>query len=448
MNWERLREKVLDEIYPEEDELEDARETYRRISDFIQREYGLETHFAGSTSRETCMKGDKDIDIFVLFPEDTDRQELEDRGLELGKNTFKEFEGEFEVDYAEHPYTKGEIDGHEVEIVPCFDVEAENIQSAVDRTPHHSRWVQENLSEEQRKDVVILKKFLKNAGLYGSSLKVRGFSGYLCEILISEFGSFQELVESAQDWKEEKLLDPEKHHESLSKKLNDKFSEDSLVVVDPVDPERNVASVLSTENYAKFVYRCWEFSEDPGLSFFQKKEADWTEFELKQEVQGRGDFIAVEFERPNEVDDLVYPQMRKFMRLLTKKLEKHDFRIFESGFHADNELVRFFFEVEMDLPEVEELRGPKVFHNSKHLKQFSSKYKNTFVREDRLYAKKEREFTNAKEFIQDFLEDDVQELKAKGVPNHIADRIVNYSFFDVMEGDEEWLNYLAEELNL
>jgi tRNA nucleotidyltransferase (CCA-adding enzyme) len=447
MNWERLREKVLDGTYPEEEELNDAREIYQKISDLIGEEYGLETHFAGSTSRETCMNGDKDIDIFVLFPEDTDRKDLEERGLEIGKNVFQEFDGDFEVDYAEHPYTKGEINGHEVEIVPCFDVKAENIRSAVDRTPHHSRWVQQNLSVEERKDVVILKKFLKKGGLYGSSLKVRGFSGYLCEILISEFGGFQELIEEAQDWEEEKILDPGRHHENLPGDLEDKFSADSLVVIDPVDPERNVASVLSTENYARFVYRCWDFSRDPGLSFFQKSEKEWTDFELKQEIEGRGDFLAVKLERPKEVDDLVYPQMRKFMRLLRKKLEKHDFRIFESGFHADEGKVRFFFELEMNLPEVEELKGPRVFHNSRHLEQFTSKYENTFVKEDRLTAKTEREYTNAKKFVQSFLDDDARELKEKGVPNHIADRIVEYSFFDPMD-DEKWLNYLAEELNL
>ena len=449
MNWKRLRQKVLEEIYPDEEELEEARAVYQEISDFIAEEYNLETHFAGSTSRGTCMKGDKDLDIFVLFPEDTDRQELEEKGLELGKKTFENFNGEFQVDYAEHPYTKGEIQSHEVEIVPCFDVEPENIQSAVDRTPHHSRWIKGNLEDEERNDVVILKKFLKEQGLYGSSLKIEGFSGYLCEILVSEFGGFQSLAENAKNWGEEEIIDPANHHNGeLPEDLKNKFSEDSLVVIDPVDPERNVASVLSTENYAKFVYRCWQFSENPGLSYFQEGEKDWTEFELKQEIDGRGNFIAVEFARPNEVDDLVYPQMRKFMRLLTKKLEKHDFRIFESGFHSDEEKIRLFFELEIDLPAIEELRGPKVFHNSRHLEEFSSKYENTFIRGERVYAKTERDFTNAKEFLQDFLDEDAQSLKSKGVPSHIADRIVEYRFFDVREGNEKWLNYLAEELNL
>ena len=449
MNWPRLREKILEEVYPEEEEIEDAKELYQQISDYIMDEFGLETHFAGSTGRGTCMAGDKDLDIFVLFPEDTDRQELEEKGLTVGKVVFEKFDGEYEVDYAEHPYTKGEVEGHEVEVVPCFDVEPENIRSAVDRSPHHSRWVRENIDDELKKDTVILKKFLKTAGLYGSSLKVEGFSGYLCENLIIEYGGFQELVESAQDWEREKVVDPADHYENgLPEELEKKFSEDSLILIDPVDSERNVASVLSEENYAKFVHLCWRFSEDPGLDFFQEEDYDFTEFELKKEVEGRGDFIVVEFNRPNEVDDLVYPQMRKLMNLLTQKLEKRDFRIFEQGFHSWNGKIRLLFELDEELPEVEELEGPQVFHNARHLRQFSEKYDNTFVQGDRLVAKTEREYTSARGFLKDFFDQSSQELKEGGVPDHLADCMDELSFLDPLSGEEEWLNYLAEKLRV
>ncbi|QGA80728.1 CCA tRNA nucleotidyltransferase [Candidatus Nanohalobium constans] len=448
MNWKRLREKILEEVYPESKELEEAEELYQNISNFILEEFGLETHFAGSSGRGTCMTGDKDIDVFVLFPKNTDRRELEEKGLTVGKKVFKEFNGEFEVDYAEHPYTKGEINEHEVEIVPCFDVEPENIRSAVDRSPHHSRWVRENIDDELRKDAVILKKFLKSNGLYGSSLKVEGFSGYLCENLIIEYGGFREVVESAQNWEREKMFDPEGHHEELPEELENKFSEDSLILIDPVDPERNVASVLSEENYARFVHLCWEFSEDPGLDFFEEDEYEYTEFELKKEVEGRGDFIVVDFERPKEVDDLVYPQMRKLMSLLTQKLEKNDFRIYEQGFHSWNGKLRLFFELDEELPKVEELKGPQVFHNAKHLRQFTQKYDNTFVQDDRLVAKTEREYTSAREFLKDFFNQDSQELKESGVPDHLADCMDELSFVDPLSGEEEWLNYLAEKLRV
>ncbi len=446
MNIERLREKVLEQHYPEEEELEETQEKYQEIADFIEEEFGLETHFAGSSARGTAMKGDRDIDIFVLFPENIKRTELEDRGLDVGKAVFNEFSGDFEIEYAEHPYTKGEINGHEVEIVPCHDVSPDDIKSAVDRTPHHSRWLKENLTEEQRKDVVVLKVFLRSGCLYGSSLKVRGFSGYLCEVLVNHYGSFEELVESVSQWGEREVIDPEDHHGGeLPEELEEKFESDRLVVIDPVDPERNVASVLSMKNYSEFIYRCWQFLENPGINFFEKQEPDYTEFELKQEMEKRGDFLVIRFETPEDVEDVVYPQMRKTLRRLEDELEKHDFRIFESGFHAGDEKTRIFFELKRELPEIQEQKGPKVFHGHDHLEQFTSKYENAYVKGDRLYAKTGREYTDAKDFLKDFLSG---ELEQKGIPGNVAEKIVDFGFADPLESEEKWLNYLARKLQV
>ncbi|MFB6292360.1 MAG: CCA tRNA nucleotidyltransferase [Candidatus Nanohaloarchaea archaeon] len=445
MNWNRLEEKVLEEHYPEEKELEKTRQKYREIAGYIESEFGRETHFAGSSARGTCMKGDRDIDIFVLFPEDTDKKELEDRGLEIGKKTFEEFDGEYEIEFAEHPYTRGKINGHEVEIVPCYDVAPEKIKSSVDRTPHHSRWVKQELDEEQKKEVVLLKVFLRAAGIYGSSLKVRGFSGYLCEILVSEYGSFEELIWGVNDWNGKEVIDPENHHENgLPNELEEKFSEDNLVVIDPVDPERNVAAALSRENYARFIYQAWRLRQEPGMDFFSPEEPDYTEFDLKQEIEERSDFLVLRFENVDEVDDIVYPQMRKTLRRLEQILEKNDFRVFNSGFHVGDE-TRIYFELERELPGIKEKKGPKVFHGEDHLAQFTGKYDNVFVRDDRVYAKTEREFTDAKKLVQDFLKGD---LKEKGIPGHVAEKLEDYSFVDPLEGDERWLNHLAKKLHV
>ncbi|QKQ98022.1 CCA tRNA nucleotidyltransferase [Candidatus Nanohaloarchaea archaeon] len=449
MNWERLREKILEENYPTEEEFQKIQELYDKISGFIEEEYGLETHFAGSAGRKTCMAGDKDIDLFVLFPEDTERHELEQKGLEVGKKTFENFNADYHVEYAEHPYSKGRIEGVEVEIVPCFDTDPEDIRSAVDRTPHHSRWARENLDEEQRKEAVLLKKFLKTQGLYGSSLKRRGFSGYLCEILISEFGDFRSLLESAEDWPERKLLDPEDYHpEGLSQELESKFSGDNLVVVDPVDPERNVAAVLSTQNYAEFIHEAWKFNKQPGIDFFQEAEPDYERFELEQEIKDRGDFLVIEFDSPEEVDDVVYPQMRKAVSRLKSKLQKNDFRLFESGFYVGDEETRVFFELDQHLPAVEELKGPRVFHGKDHMEQFTSKYDNTFIQGDRLVAKTEREYTDARNLLKDFISRERDELKEDGIPNYVAEKMEEARFTEPVIEDDKWLNYLAEKLHV
>lgn len=444
MDFERLREKVLEQNYPEEEALQEARDRYGEISSFIEDEFGLETHFGGSSSRGTCMKGDRDIDIFVLFPEEVDRQELEDRGLEIGKRVFEQFTGDYEIEYAEHPYTRGKVDGYEVEVVPCYDVDPDSIKSSVDRTPHHSRWVKENLDEEQRRDVVLLKTFLRAEGLYGSSLKTRGFSGYLCEILVSHYGSFQELMEAAVNWNGDKVIDPEQHHDTLPEKLEEKFEEDALTVIDPVDPERNVAAVLSRENYARFIYRSWEFQRDPGVNFFQEEELEVAEFDVKQEIESRGDFLVIEFDRPEGVDDVIYPQMRKTLSRMEAVLENRNFRLYDSGFHLDDR-ARIFFELQRELPEIELLDGPKVFHGSEHIEQFTSKYDNVFVKDDRIVAKTEREFTDGKEYLKHFLSG---ELEDKGIPDRVAEELYDYSFVEATSGSEEWLKYLAKKLRI
>lgn len=448
MNIQRLKEKVLEDIYPKEAEIEESNDIYQNVSNFIEKNFELKTHFAGSTGRGTCLKNDKDIDIFVLFPKNTKRKGLEEKGLEIGKKVFEEFNGSYRVDYAEHPYTKGTIEGHEVEIVPCFDVKSEDIKSSVDRTPHHSTWVSDNLNKDLKKDAVLLKKFLKSNKLYGSSLKRRGFSGYLTEILVIEYGGFEEVIEKAQNWDESKIIDPGEILESNESKVMERFNQDSLVVIDPIDKERNVAAVLSEENYAKFVHLCWKFSKDPGIEFFEEEKYEYTEFELKKEVKERSELVVVEFDRPDEVDDIIYPQMRKFMRLMQKRLKKHDFRIFESGFHSFNGKIRFFYEINRCLPEVQEIEGPRVFHNTKHVNQFTSKYDLTYVKEDRLVAKTERKYSDGRKLIKNFLNSDAEELKKNGVPNNISSTLTDHSFKDPVSGDEEWLNYLAEKLKV
>ena len=436
MDLEKVKQKAVQKFYPEEKELESAHKVFEDISDFIEQEYGLESHFAGSAGRGTSRQGDKDIDVFVLFPKDTSRQELEEKGLEIGKKVFGEFSGEHHVEYAEHPYTKGELSGHEVEIVPCYDTEPEHIQSAVDRSPHHTKWVKDNLDKQQRKDVVVLKAFLEAQNLYGSSLKIRGFSGYLCELLIAYYGSFEELIRSAKKWPQSQRID----FNGSERAFDSEF-----VVVDPVDPERNVAAVLSKANYAEFIFSAWKFENNPSIEFFKKKE-EFNEFELKQELKQRGDLIVLEFSRPEKVDDILYPQLRKLEALLRKKLESSDFRVYDSGVHADDK-CRIFFEMERHLPDIRIVKGPKVFHNEEHLEQFSSKYQNVFVDDQRLCAKVEREFTDAQKLLQSFLDGGPSDLRERGVPVDISSEIVEHSFTDALSGDEKWLKYLYRKFN-
>lgn len=446
MNRDRIKDRVLEDRYPSDEEMAELKSVYSRVSDLIDERFGVETHLAGSAGRGTCLSGDQDVDVFLLLPDELSTEELEEKGLEIGEEVFEELGSEYEVDYAEHPYTKGQISGFSVEIVPCFDLEQGELKSSVDRSPHHSEWVKENLDEEQKKDVVVLKAFLKANGLYGSSLKVEGFSGYLCEVLVAHFGGFFDTLESARHWEEETTLDPVSHHGGeLPGQLDEKFGESPLRVIDPVDPERNVAAVLSTEKYAEFVYLARSFTKSPGMDFFEDESYEPTEFELKQEISDRADILVISFDSPSELADLVYPQMRKLERRLIQVLEKHSFRIFSSGFQVGEVNCRIILELEGQLPEMEKVEGPKVFHGWEHVDEFESRYDNTFIKGSRIYAKQQREFSRARELIDDFL---TGNLKSKGVPKHLADNMGTWTFADPVVPDKEWLKFLGEYFNM
>lgn len=179
----------------------------------------------GSTARGTWLSGDRDIDLFVRFPADLDREELEAYGLEVGHAVLPDGHEE----YAEHPYVKGDYDGFDVDLVPCYDVpSASDIRSAVDRTPFHNAYLTERLDDDLAADVRVFKRFLKGIDAYGSDLRTEGFSGYLAELLVVGHGGFEPLLRAAADWSPQVEFDPEDHGTR-------RFS-DPLVVIDPTDP--------------------------------------------------------------------------------------------------------------------------------------------------------------------------------------------------------------------
>ncbi len=442
-----IEDSILDRVLPEQAERDKNRERFARIKEFIEDSYDVDARLMGSTAKGTFISGDKDLDIFVMFPADTDEGMLEEHGLEIGESVFAYFDGTYEVDYAEHPYTKGEIDGYEVEIVPAYDVAAgDQIRSSVDRTPFHTDWVNTSLSDDEKEEVVLLKAFLRGQDLYGSTLKVQGFSGYLCELLIAEYGSFQDVLKAAVEWDEEQVIDPAGHHDVLPNYLKEKFSGEDLVVIDPADPERNVASVLSNENHARFVYVAWQYLQDPDEAFFFPDEATVQDVEIKEELFDRGDFVMIQFPVPDVIDDILYPQMRSFMGRLEQVLEDADFRIFESGFHVGDDQIRILFEFySAELPQIRKQQGPKPFHNTEHMENFTSKYDDVWVEDRRMVTHVEREHTTAEDLLEEFLSGDLQ---SKGVPKHLVPVVEQREIGDIAMDGAAWRRFLKDTFHL
>ena len=343
----------------------------------------------GSTARGTWLAGDRDIDLFVRFPDDLSRERLEAYGLEVGNHVLPEGHEE----YAEHPYVKGAYDGFDVDCVPCYDVDsAAEIQSAVDRTPFHNAYLDERLDEALAAEVRVAKAFLKAVGAYGSNLRTKGFSGYLVELLVLEFGGFRELVEAAADWNPPVRFDPEGH--------GSREYSDDLVVVDPTDPERNVAAACSATNVARLQHYSRDLLADPRESLFEPRApAPLDAAGIREAVRERAtEPVVVRFETPDVVEDQLYPQLDKSLAGLRDELGRRGFDPLRTARFATDEHAVLLVECGVaERPRIERHEGPPVGVRA-HAEGFYGKYADDgnvygpYIEDGRYVVEREREF--------------------------------------------------------
>ena len=427
-NLDLILQSVLKKITPSKEESDAVHAVIEDVvaeTERIIKPLGLSVVLAGSFTRNTWLSHKKEFDIFVQFPVETGREELEKLGLESGKKIVKSFAGSFQIAYAEHPYVRAKIKGYSVDIVPCYKVEsAEKIKSAVDRTPFHNRYLSKNLHPHQSADVRLLKTFCKANGLYGSDLKTQGFSGYLCELLIIKCDSFKNLVSEASKWLPGQVfIDIQGKYPGNKKE----FSNQPLVVIDPVDPKRNVAAALSSAVFVKFAKLCVELSEHPSEKFFFAGEAKIKSAEFYKKIKSRETvFLAIKFSKPEVVDDIVYPQLRKSAKRLSDILKEYEFACLGSTVFAGNRSCFIILELEVwNLPNVRRIIGPPVFA-IKNAGEFANKYRalgRIWVEEDRWVAEISRKFKQADKKLFHTLSEPAETLKAKGIASYMAESI-------------------------
>jgi len=350
----------------------------------------------GSTARGTWTAGDRDVDVFVAFPTELRREQLETYGLEVGHAVLPDGHEE----YAEHPYVVGEVDGYAVDLVPCYAVEdATAIQSAVDRTPFHTKYLDARLDETQAGDVRVTKQFLKGIGVYGSDLRTRGFSGYLTELLVLEYGSFREFVAAVADWHPPVRFDPEDHGTVAF--------DDPLVVVDPTDPERNVAAVCSAENVARLQHYARKLCAEPSEALFEANDKTaYSETAVADAVERRGTTpVAVRFETPDIVEDQLWPQLRKTLDSLTDELDRRGFDVVRSRALSDSDETALLAELAVaERPAIERHEGPPV-HVRDHAAGFYETYADDpevagpYLSGGRYVVERTREHRTAAEFL-------------------------------------------------
>ena len=357
--------------------------------------------FVGSSERNTWIKNHHDIDLFLTFPDTKTKEDM----IRISKVIFEKlisFVDYWEDRHSEHQYIHIKYFNYEIDVVPCFRIKNSNkIISSVDRTPFHNIFLKKEIVGYED-EVILLKQFMKTIGVYGSEVKNKGFSGYLSELLIVKYKSFENVLVNIS------IFIPYTKRDIFSSEL--KKYNDPMVVIDPVDTNRNVAASLSIDKLCIFIDNARSFLMNPRKCFFIKKNDDISKDIVIGIIKKRKsyffilNFLIIETKK----EDTIYPQVEKMKNNIQKILEKYDFSIFGSKIIIENNECYILFEImHLNLSNVYILNGPPVF-DIKNSLEFKKKYnyKNNnlyslYIKNGYYKVKIKRKYTNAINLLKD-----------------------------------------------
>lgn len=437
---------MLERIRPQADEHAHIHAIAGMLIDSVNQSGSATGMIVGSVARDTWIRGDRDLDIFMLFPPDLPREELEAEGLALARRVTESANGTCREKYAEHPYINAMIDGLDVDIVPCYAVpDAAAIRSAVDRTPFHTRYIKERV-KNLIDDVLLLKQFAKNGGIYGSDQMTEGFSGYLCELLVYHYGGFTPLISAASDWWPGVLIDLSDHRT--------KTFHEPLIVVDPVDPGRNVSASVSLTRMCEFIELCRGYLERPGEGFFisPRPRPGSRESVTMLIEQRKTTLYTLTFPTPPYIEEIVVPQLRKSLDAISALLARHEFVVNRAAYRMHADRCILLFELLTDsLPPVTRHFGPPLWARD-NARQFSEKYirgmdegrifSGPYIENGIYVVELARRYSNAGELL---ASPDLLEVRlGRHIKSEIRDSLTVKCGLDCL--DEEFITFIASFL--
>jgi tRNA nucleotidyltransferase (CCA-adding enzyme) len=373
-----------------------AQEAKTHVDNYVaQLDDVVDVVFGGSFAKGTWLPDHADIDIFVKIKPSVGIEKFEEMGREIGSEALKSYGPKLR--YSDHPYVEVFVKKVRVNVVPCYDVEQGKWQSAADRSPFHTRYISSNFDDEKRRQARLLKKFLKSVGIYGAEISTEGFSGYVSEVLVLKYSSFENLLRAAADWQERQIIAVSDYDSDFVR-----VSNSPVIIIDPVDSRRNLGTAISPESVAKFMLAARKFLEKPSLDFFKEGKYRRGTIKLLPNV------LVVEFSHEKKSPDIIWGQLKRSLSAIAKQLELAHFEVLRSSCVTDEKssaALAFLLE-SITLPPYTKRKGPEVFRR-KDTASFLSNRKKPLAswvdREMRIAMVIERRATDARKFVKSLL---------------------------------------------
>ena len=455
--------EILGRITPSEEERKKVAALSRALEKKVAasaKKRGIEAkvRVEGSVAKDTWLKEEPDLDVFMCMPTAITRKQLAEVSLEIAREATR---GARQVErFAEHPYLEAFVDGYRVNIVPCYCTKLGHWLSATDRTPFHTNYIRKKLNKSLRNEVRLLKKFMQGIGVYGAEIKTGGFSGYLCELLVLNYRSFISTLEAFSESTERIVIDIENLYPEKGIDMKLGFTE-PLVVIDPVDRGRNVAAAVKPQKIDTFIAAARAFHEKPSTEFFfPSRTAPFTPEALEAKFEHRvSALVFLVFKTVEVVPDVLWGQYYRTQRSLKKLLELNDFRILRDSVYSDEKMLSvFILELEQQvIPGIKRHLGPPIKRKSE-CDRFLGKYSGQnnvisgpYIENGRWIVDLPRKHVDAVELLR-------SALKKEGKNIGIADLVIealgkgftitaNEGIAEVYRGNEGFAVFLTEFLD-
>lgn len=328
------KEDTLKKVEPKKEVKEKQKKIDINVTNKVEdaiKELGIEDKIYDVAMQGSYEKGTdlpasgSDMDLFVIFNTNVSEKEKNQYGLEIGRKVLnKDFaESQGWTDYYDEEVTATSKyvqaffkDGEqevEVQIVPTKHLTLEQIRDkkldgkdieiGMERTPHQTEYMKTALKGKEG-EVRVLKKFMKDAGLYGSNIKVQGFSGYSAEVLIDKYDSFENVIDFFANLKEGEIVDKQG-----GGKRNEK---NAFSIIDPIDPNRDLVTAFSTQKIGKTINVAKHFKETGEIPKTEYRDMD---------------SVTITFDSDEVNEDKLIGQVRKLAKSYQKQLGKLDFNI-------------------------------------------------------------------------------------------------------------------------
>jgi tRNA nucleotidyltransferase (CCA-adding enzyme) len=361
----------------------------------------INLEFGGSFAKGTWLSKNADVDIFIKFKKETSEEKFVEISKKIGFSSMKKYNPY--VRYSEHPYVEAKIKDTKINVVPCYDVKLGNWKSAADRSPFHTRYMKKVLSPKMRDEVRLLKTFLQSVGIYGAEMAKQGFSGYVSEVLILNFGSFENVVKSIAKIKENQVVG----------KTSTEF-ETPIIIIDPIDSKRNLAAAISIENIGKFILNCRAFQIKPSLKFFKPKKSNISQNNLEN-------VLVVKFDFKIRSPDIIWGQIKRANNSLKTQLEIGGFKVLRSVSYTDEkkEAYLLFLLESPIIPKKYSKIGPEFFRENdcrSFISKNISKTELMWINADRkIVSLEKRKNPDVVKFLSQFLKNNLQTGIPKGL---------------------------------